>query len=42
MNSVTEGILLAIAILLGEVNRHWIHCLVDPVEWSDSHYYHQN
>lgn len=42
MNRTTEGILLSIAILLGEVNRHWIPCLVDPVEWTEPKYYHQN
>lgn len=32
----------AICILLGLEDELWIHCLVDPVEWTDLTYGHQN
>ncbi|MBA7692217.1 hypothetical protein ES703_100780 [subsurface metagenome] len=29
-------------VIFGWENFHWIHCRVDPVEWTDPGYYKQN
>lgn len=29
-------------VMFGRENRDWIYCVVDPVEWSEPRYNHQN
>jgi len=33
---------VALTMLIGKEGVEWIHCLADPVEYSDSFFGHQN
>lgn len=37
-----DQILEALLVLFGKEDEWFIYALVDPVEWADPKYYHQN
>jgi len=37
-----EGTIMAFLVIYGHEDIDWIDCLVDPVEWTNTRYGHQN